>query len=302
MHENGEPHSLAHIGDHRMDWWNADFLALLASRAQLHKCRRLLDVGVGEGHWLASLLRVIELPREIAVLDFERHWLERVRTSELHSSTAEQGCTWEFLHGDCHAIPSASDRFDCVTCQTVLMHLPDPTTALREFVRVARPGGVVLVAESVNLLNRAPISALSFRLRPDAHAQLFCFWRPSPTNWGCGPRALGDHSLGVELPALFRAAGLVESRFFCNDCPVLADVAGGADLRDHLPAPSTEDYLLATRGGATAELLAWTEAFFSRPADYLLPEETRPSPAGPILVQAQLIVGVGFKPHDNSLI
>jgi SAM-dependent methyltransferase len=220
-----------------------------------------------------------------------------VRAGELHRSTAAQGCTWEFLHGDCRAIPSAPDRFDCVTCQTLLMHLPDPAAALWEFVRVVRPGGVVLVAEPVNLLNRAPMTALSFRLRPDAHARLFCFWRHHEL--GMRAAGLGDHSLGAQLASLFRAAGLVDSRFFCNDCPVVAETVGGdAALRDHLPPPSAEDYRLAALGGAPAELLAWAEAFFLQPADYLLPKETRHALAEPVLAQPQLIIGIGFKPLD----
>ena len=41
--------------------------------------------------------------------------------------------------------PCSCDNVDCVTCGYVLEYLPDPAEGLREFARVLRPGGVVLL-------------------------------------------------------------------------------------------------------------------------------------------------------------
>jgi ubiquinone/menaquinone biosynthesis C-methylase UbiE len=47
--------------------------------------------------------------------------------------------------GDVHDLPFPSGSFDVVHAHQVLQHVADPVAALREMVRVCRPGGVVAV-------------------------------------------------------------------------------------------------------------------------------------------------------------
>jgi demethylmenaquinone methyltransferase/2-methoxy-6-polyprenyl-1,4-benzoquinol methylase len=51
------------------------------------------------------------------------------------------------LAGDAHALPFADGAFDAVTIAFGLRNLVDPVAGLREFARVTRPGGRLVVCE-----------------------------------------------------------------------------------------------------------------------------------------------------------
>lgn len=88
----------------------------------LGDCERVLDVGAGTG----ALTRVLreEAPGEVVALDADRGLLENVTDPR--------------VRGDAMRLPFADDTFDCVVCQALLVNLPDPVAAVREFARVSR--------------------------------------------------------------------------------------------------------------------------------------------------------------------
>jgi SAM-dependent methyltransferase len=51
-----------------------------------------------------------------------------------------------FQQGDAQALPFPAASFDAVLCGYGLMHLPEPAAALREMLRVLRPGGRAAVS------------------------------------------------------------------------------------------------------------------------------------------------------------
>lgn len=59
-----------------------------------------------------------------------------------------------FLGGSALAIPFADDAFDVVATYQTLEHVPSPTTALLEMIRVCKPGGTLCIA-GPNLLGLA---------------------------------------------------------------------------------------------------------------------------------------------------
>ena len=109
-----------------------------------------------------------------------------------------------FTLGDAAALPFAAGAFDVVSCGYSLHHMPDLAAAVREFARVAKPGGRVAVADII-----IPPPG-----RSDAHTAIECMRDSSHT------RALGPE----ELPALLEGAGLrvrevnqkTEDRWFNN--------------------------------------------------------------------------------------
>jgi ubiquinone/menaquinone biosynthesis C-methylase UbiE len=60
---------------------------------------------------------------------------------------ARRGCRNVKFRASCGAeIPFDDDSFDCVMCVDVIEHLPDPAHFLREFYRVLRPSGRLLLS------------------------------------------------------------------------------------------------------------------------------------------------------------
>jgi len=107
----------------------------------LHDDQRLLDVGSGPGTITADLARlvgeVVAVEMNDAAADLTRAELER------------QGVTnATVVVGDVHALDLDDDEFDVVHAHQVLQHVADPVGALREMLRVTRPGGVVAARDS----------------------------------------------------------------------------------------------------------------------------------------------------------
>jgi len=63
---------------------------------------------------------------------------------------------------DITSIPEPNSSFDVILCSEVLEHLPDALAAMREFVRLARPGGlIILTAPFASLTHMAPYHYIS---------------------------------------------------------------------------------------------------------------------------------------------
>jgi SAM-dependent methyltransferase len=97
--------------------------------ARVTRGTRVLDVCCGPGMLAAGAL---ERGAEAIGLDFS---LEAV---ELARKLVPNG---RFEQGDAQALPYPAVSFDAVLCGYGLMHLPEPAAALREILRVLRPGG-----------------------------------------------------------------------------------------------------------------------------------------------------------------
>lgn len=106
----------------------------------LHAAQRLLDVGSGPGTVTADLARLVD---EVVALEIDEAAADLTR-AELD----RQGVTnATVVVGDVHALDLDGD-FDVVHAHQVLQHVADPVGALREMLRVTRPGGLVAARDS----------------------------------------------------------------------------------------------------------------------------------------------------------
>jgi SAM-dependent methyltransferase len=204
-------HSAEYFGDTRDDWYTDDFLALIAARWGLARVRSVLDVGCGAGHWGRVLARVLAPEARVTGIDREPTW---VAVAAERARAAGYGARFSFQAGVAAAPPFPDDTFDLVTCQTVLIHCPDPAAVIAEMLRVTRPGGLVAVAEPNNVAG--PLIDPSAVLLPVetvlglVRLQLLC---------ERGKTALGEGniSVGELVPGMFTRAGLVDVDVFQND-------------------------------------------------------------------------------------
>ena len=101
---------------------------------------RLLDVGCGTGHHMASLR---DRGFEVAGVDGSVGMLEQARINNPGA---------EIRQSDVESIPFDDATFDFVLCIEVLRYLPQSAQCIREMARVLKPGGVCLVT-AAPLLN-----------------------------------------------------------------------------------------------------------------------------------------------------
>jgi SAM-dependent methyltransferase len=74
--------------------------------------------------------------------------MTKVEAARAMVGGATAGGGVEFRQGDGTAIPLPDQSVDWVWCGDVLHHIVDTEKALREFLRVVRPGGRIIVKES----------------------------------------------------------------------------------------------------------------------------------------------------------
>jgi len=199
-------HSAEQFGPQRDFWWHRDFLDLMASRWRLGEAASLADIGCGQGHWSRLLYPYLRTPARLTGIDREPRWLAEAEQEFRRSLPQVPPDRFTFLQADATKLPLPDNAFDVVTCQTVLMHLERPVEAMREMVRIVRPGGLLVCVEPNNLWNYVAFSSLASAEPTEQLVRRFEFW----LRYHRGKQAMGkgDHTIGDLLPGYFAQIGL----------------------------------------------------------------------------------------------
>jgi ubiquinone/menaquinone biosynthesis C-methylase UbiE len=116
--------------------WNEAMRAEAVGMLDLDADDRVLDVGCGTGFATEGLLEEVDV---VHGLDQSEHQMAKA-----FGKFGKHGRV-RFFRGDAERLPYKTDSFDVVWSSGSIEYWPNPVTALREFRRVLKPGGQVLV-------------------------------------------------------------------------------------------------------------------------------------------------------------
>lgn len=122
---------------------------LESTLAALPAGQRILDAGAGECQYRRFCQHLDYTSQDFAQYKGSGDGAG-IQTGQWDTSSID-------IVADITDIPVESASFDAVMCIEVLEHVPDPTAAVRELVRVLRPGGtLVITAPFASLTHFAP--------------------------------------------------------------------------------------------------------------------------------------------------
>jgi len=135
---------------------------------------RVLDAGCGRGRHLGETFR----RPGVHALGVDRNLEDVTRTRNLMRLMEQEGegggGSWGILQADLTRLPFADNSFDLVICSEVLEHIPEDDQAIREIVRVLKPGERLAVSvprffpESV-----CWVLSKAYRTDPGGHIRIY---------------------------------------------------------------------------------------------------------------------------------
>src|SRR5882757_7329435 len=114
-------------------------------RLGLRSGDRAIDMGAGAGRHAFEMYR-----RGADVIAFDQDADELANVLDLFGAMKEagevpEGALADIKEGDALSLPFADGEFDRVVASEILEHIWDDVTAIKELIRVLRPGGTMAI-------------------------------------------------------------------------------------------------------------------------------------------------------------
>ena len=144
------------------------------SKISLKPGVRVLDAGCGNGRHLHEAFKKPGV--SVVGLDLKSEDVTHARNMmRLMEKEGESGDgAWGIFTGDITRLPFSDHAFDVVICSEVLEHIPDEAQAIREIIRVLKPGEILAVSVP-RFLPEMICWALSkaYRNEPGGHIRIY---------------------------------------------------------------------------------------------------------------------------------
>ncbi len=168
------------------DRWERQILTFLDPRPGAS----ILDIGCGVGDDVRMLAELVGSTGRVVGVDYSRVMVEAAQNRSRDSKLPV-----EFGVGNAEQLDFPDDSFDGCRTERTLMHVADPLQAIREMVRVAKPGAPIVALEPdwdtmIVTAEDRRITRLITQVKTDS--------------------AIRHGWIGRQLPGLFHAAGLVD--------------------------------------------------------------------------------------------
>ncbi len=203
-----------------------EYIAILLRAMNLRPGQRVVDVGCGSGPYARFIAQEVGRNGRVIGIDLDLGLLSSGRERAIAEG---RDSAVDFVGGDALHLPLTNDVVDIVLCNTLLWVLPKPEQAIREMVRVVKPGGLVCASDVDG----------SLWLRYDEDPQYLALAEKAHQAFMVGVRKIygSDFQIGRRLPALFRRSGLIDLRAYPRLFVNLA-----CDLRGRSLDEALEDY------------------------------------------------------------
>ena len=111
-----------------------------AAQLTLPPSTQVLEVGCGTGAMVRFLAHRGDFSGKAVGVDQSLPFIEAARRFAQDENVSDRV---DFRVGDAHRLDFSPATFDAVIAHTLISHVTEPTTVLREMARVVRPGGTV---------------------------------------------------------------------------------------------------------------------------------------------------------------
>jgi ubiquinone/menaquinone biosynthesis C-methylase UbiE len=114
----------------------------VTAKLDLREGASVLEVGCGNGREAERLARLVGPTGHVVATDLSAELIEEAR-----SRTAPLGLPIQFETADAQRLGYPARTFDAARVERMLQHVADPCRAVRELIRVVKPGGCVCASE-----------------------------------------------------------------------------------------------------------------------------------------------------------
>ena len=190
--------------------WDEDYVELLARRIGIKPGKTIADIGCGLGYLSYMYGKFLEPKGRYIGVDVNKKLLHMARKA---AARRKMGKLFRFVQGGALSIPLEDESVDVAMCQTLLMHLKEPESAVKEMIRITKKRGKVVAFEPSweagvgwNNLREPPIKE-----RLEDLEFLSRIWE--------GQKRLGegDVRIGEKVPYLFMRNGLKKIQALKNN-------------------------------------------------------------------------------------